>query len=58
MKGLRHCNEKETLIMTEQDKIRYCPYCGMTSFETSDDEGSSVFCEYCGIDVETKELIP
>jgi uncharacterized Zn finger protein (UPF0148 family) len=43
--------------MTEQGNIRYCPYCGMMSFEVSGEDGS-VFCEYCGIDVETKELIP
>lgn len=44
--------------MTEKKDIRYCPYCGMGSFELSGDEEGSVYCEYCGIDVEVKELIP
>ena len=44
--------------MTENKEIRYCPYCGMTSFELFGDETGSLYCEYCGIDVEVKELIP
>ena len=44
--------------MTEEDKIRYCPYCGMSSFELSGEEEGTVYCEYCGVDVEMKELIP
>ena len=42
----------------EKREIRYCPYCGMTSFELSGDEEGSLYCEYCGVDVEVKELIP
>jgi hypothetical protein len=30
----------------------------MTSFELSDDEEGPFYCEYCGVDVEVKELIP
>ena len=43
--------------MTEKKDIRYCPYCGMASFELSDEEEGSVYCDYCGVDVEVKELI-
>ncbi len=50
------CNEPETV--TEKKDIRYCPYCGMASFELSDEEEGSVYCDYCGVDVEVKELIP
>lgn len=46
--------------MTEKTgkEIRFCPYCGMSSFELSGEEEDLVYCEYCGIDVEVKELIP
>jgi hypothetical protein len=30
----------------------------MASFELSDEEEGSVYCDYCGVDVEVKELIP
>lgn len=39
-------------------ETRFCPYCGMSSFELSGEEGEFVYCEYCGIDVEIQELIP
>ena len=52
----RDRNEHKTV--TEKKDIRYCPYCGMGSFELSADEEGLVYCEYCGIDVEVKELIP
>jgi uncharacterized Zn finger protein (UPF0148 family) len=42
----------------EKKEIRYCPYCGMSSFELSGDEEGSLYCEYCGVDVEVGELIP
>ncbi|GEM_PF-2806009 len=38
--------------------VLFCPYCGMSVFELSGDEGELVFCEYCGIDVNVQELIP
>jgi len=44
--------------MTEKKDIRYCPFCGRTSFELSGEEDDSVYCEHCGVDVEVKELIP
>ncbi len=43
---------------SERKDIRYCPYCGMSSFEVSGDEEGLVYCEYCGVDVEMRELIP
>ncbi len=43
---------------SELKDIRYCPYCGMSSFELSGEEEDTVYCEYCGVDVETKELLP
>ncbi len=42
---------------TKKD-TRFCPYCGMSSFELSGNEKEFVCCEYCGVDVEVKELIP
>lgn len=44
--------------MTEKHQTLYCPYCGMTSFELSDDEEGPFYCDYCGVDVEMRELIP
>jgi ribosomal protein L37E len=44
--------------MTEKKDIRYCPFCGRTSFEVSGEEDDSVYCEHCGVDVKVKELIP
>ena len=41
-----------------QKGARFCPYCGMISFELSGEEEEFVYCEYCGVDVEVKELIP
>ena len=38
-------------------ETRFCPYCGMSAFELSGREEGVVFCEYCGIDVEVKDLI-
>jgi ribosomal protein L37E len=43
---------------TEKKDIRYCPFCGRTSFELSGEEDDSVYCEHCGVDVKVKELIP
>jgi len=44
--------------VAEKKQTLYCPYCGMTSFELSDDEEGPFYCEYCGVDVEMRELIP
>ena len=44
--------------MTEKKDIRYCPFCGRTSFELAGEEDDSVYCEHCGVDVKVKELIP
>ena len=44
--------------MTENKDIRYCPFCGRTSFEVSGEEDDSVYCEHCEVDVKVKELIP
>lgn len=48
------------MAATEQHgkESRFCPYCGMSAFELFGDEEGSVYCEYCGIDVEVKDLIP
>lgn len=43
---------------SERKDLRYCPYCAKSSFEVSGDEEGLVYCEYCGADVEMKELIP
>lgn len=43
---------------TNRTETRYCPYCGMSAFEPCGEEEDLVYCEYCGIDVELKELIP
>ena len=48
----------QTVNESERKDIRYCPYCGMSSFEVSGDEEGLVYCEYCGVDVDAKELIP
>lgn len=36
----------------------YCLFCYMSSFEMTGDEEELVYCEYCGIDIDVKELIP
>jgi ribosomal protein L37AE/L43A len=50
--------QDDTVDDTNKDQKRYCPYCGMTSFEVSGEEEGSLYCEYCGVDVEVRELIP
>jgi NADH pyrophosphatase NudC (nudix superfamily) len=45
-------------VENKKKETRFCPYCGMSSFELSGEEEDAVYCEYCGIDVEVKELIP
>lgn len=42
----------------KRKEARFCPYCGMSSFELSGEAADVVYCEYCGIDVEVQELIP
>jgi len=37
--------------------IRFCPYCFLMSFNMKEIKGGWVFCEYCGVDVEAKELV-
>ncbi len=36
---------------------RFCPYCFQQEFDVSALEGSTVYCEVCGIEVEVKELM-
>jgi uncharacterized Zn finger protein (UPF0148 family) len=52
-------SEKNQIAATEQrgKETRFCPYCGMSSFELTGEEEELVYCEYCGIDVKVKELI-
>lgn len=42
---------------SSRKETRFCPYCCMSSFELSGEEEGLVYCEYCGIDIEVKELI-
>jgi len=37
--------------------IRFCPYCFQMSFDVSEIKGDWIFCEFCGVDVEVKELV-
>jgi len=30
----------------------------MTSFELTGEDEGSIYCDYCGVDVEVRELIP
>ncbi len=51
-------NTRMTATDNTRKETRFCPYCGMSSFELSGEEGEFVYCEYCGIDVGVRELIP
>jgi hypothetical protein len=49
------------LAETEQPRylrdIRFCPYCFQQTFDMAEVQGEWAYCEICGVDIETKELI-
>ncbi len=42
---------------TPRSDVRFCPYCFLMSFDMREVKGPWVFCEYCGVDIEVKELV-
>jgi hypothetical protein len=46
----------------EDDRIAgretlFCPYCFQQQFERREIQGSRVYCQVCGVEVEVKELV-
>ncbi len=36
--------------------VRFCPYCFLQQFDVTERDDKSVYCEVCGVDVETRML--
>ena len=50
--------ERPTRPLTETPSdVRFCPYCFLQQFDLAGREGTAVYCEMCGVDIEIQALV-
>ncbi len=49
--------ERPTRPLTDTGRdVRFCPYCFLQQFDMATHDGTTVYCEMCGVDVEVQAL--